>query len=238
MQAPETAPAPSIPDNPPDSPAIGDVPRHVSQSPAAPRPPRQPLAPDVFAPSIGAPDSLLARPCRKIVFTIRSRDQGWGGDYSDHGTYHGSWTWFEAGLERWCQPEAKKNGTKETAQSPSFDIRDLCVVYPEVITGRGDDRDFDHPLLPVESLKIQCNELAALRIREHRVVWNHTDDIDPKDEEATKTLAECGRGKETGNGKFINEMQIGDMVTIWAKARFPGWWNQIESVNVDVYWVV
>lgn len=41
----------------------------------------------------------LAHPVRKIVFTIESRDQGWGGGDS-RGSYHGSWTWFEAGLER------------------------------------------------------------------------------------------------------------------------------------------
>lgn len=38
-------------------------------------------------------------PCRKIVFTIKSRDQGWGGGAS-RGTYNNSFTWFDAGLEK------------------------------------------------------------------------------------------------------------------------------------------
>lgn len=39
-------------------------------------------------------------PCKKIVFTIKSHDQGWGGRGSDRGTYNGSCTWFDVGLER------------------------------------------------------------------------------------------------------------------------------------------
>jgi hypothetical protein len=42
----------------------------------------------------------LQKPARKVVFTIKSKDQGWGGDHNDHGTYNGSWTWFDAGIER------------------------------------------------------------------------------------------------------------------------------------------
>jgi len=49
---------------------------------------------------IGAPEKTVSHPARKIVFTLRSHDQGWGGDYADHGTYHGSYTWFDVGLER------------------------------------------------------------------------------------------------------------------------------------------
>lgn len=39
-------------------------------------------------------------PCRKAVFTLKSNDQGWGGIFADQGTYNGSWTWFDVGLER------------------------------------------------------------------------------------------------------------------------------------------
>ena len=49
---------------------------------------------------IGVPDKTISHPARKIVFTLRSHDQGWGGDSADHGTYHGSYTWFDTGLER------------------------------------------------------------------------------------------------------------------------------------------
>lgn len=49
--------------------------------------------------SVDVPQKL-ANPVRKIVFAIESRDQGWGGELEHEGTYHGSWTWFEAGIER------------------------------------------------------------------------------------------------------------------------------------------
>lgn len=39
-------------------------------------------------------------PCRKIVFTLKSHDQGWGGQREQRGTYKGSYTWFEVGQER------------------------------------------------------------------------------------------------------------------------------------------
>lgn len=38
-------------------------------------------------------------PCRKIVFTIKSHDQGWGGGRQNKGTYKGSYTWFDVGKE-------------------------------------------------------------------------------------------------------------------------------------------
>lgn len=47
-------------------------------------------------------DSLSrGQACRKIVFRIRSHDQGWGGGAAGIDTqYKGSFTWFEFGLER------------------------------------------------------------------------------------------------------------------------------------------
>ena len=42
----------------------------------------------------------LVHPVRKIVFSIKSKDQGWGGNRQHKGTFKSSWTWFEAGLER------------------------------------------------------------------------------------------------------------------------------------------
>lgn len=37
---------------------------------------------------------------RRVVYTFRSRDQGWSSYPTQHGTYEGSFTWFEAGLTR------------------------------------------------------------------------------------------------------------------------------------------
>jgi len=182
---------------------------------------------------IGCPIPLLEHPCRKIVFTIKSRDQGWGGDGRDRGTYHGSWTWFEAGLERWTQEGI--NG----APLPSLDPRDLSTEYPVVVRDDTGAYDFDNPLLPLEHLKIQCNQVAINQDREHVVVWTYTDDIDPeKNEAAADELSARGRGKATGNGKFVRSLRLGDIVTVWGKQRFPGWLNYVSRIKVDVYWAL
>lgn len=51
-------------------------------------------------------------------------------------------------------------------------------------------------------------------------------------------LAEIGRGKATGDGEFVRNLKLGDIVTVWAKARFPGWVNYVDRVKVDVYWAI
>ena len=66
---------------------------------------RKECEPKHFEQSLGEAMPLLRNPVRKIVFTIKSRDQGWGGG-ANGATYHGSYTWFEAGLERF-DPEGK-----------------------------------------------------------------------------------------------------------------------------------
>jgi hypothetical protein len=64
----------------------------------------QPLSkehdPQYFAKLADYPAPVLASPVRKIVFTMVSRDQGWGGTGNEPPPYGGSFTWFEAGLER------------------------------------------------------------------------------------------------------------------------------------------
>lgn len=84
-------------------------------------------------------------------------------------------------------------------------------------------------------------------MKEHHVVWSYTDDIiypnsDDSDESidirVVSQLEDCGRGKATGDGEFVRNLKLGDIVTVWAKARFPGWANHVESVKVDVYWAV
>ncbi len=189
---------------------------------------------------------MLAQPCRRIVFTTKSHDQGWGGNPADGGTYNGSWTWFEAGLERWCklgpaQPStAAGQPSEQPQQQPSLHFDNLRTVLPEVKWNP--DRsayEFNHELLPHEDRKVQCNLTATRETREHRVVWTYNDDIDPaRDTEAAARLAQEGRGTATGDGRFVRDLKLGDVVTLWAKARFPGWANHIESVKIDVYYAV
>lgn len=92
-------------------------------------------------------------------------------------------------------------------------------------------------MAPDPAHQVQSNCVAATRINEHRVEWSYLDDIDPESPEADR-LVEIGRGRATGNGKFVRSLKLGDVVTLWAQARFAAWQNIVERVQVDVYWVV
>jgi hypothetical protein len=193
----------------------------------------------VFQKLTGSPDSTLSHPCRKIVFTFRSHDQGWSSE-GNNNTYDNSWTWFEAGLERWCAEEDDTSGCDRASAQPSFMPEDLSTIIPKV---RWDptagDLGYQHPLLPDERLQIQCNKTAHRQTVEHQVVWRATDDVDAEtNAEAAEKLYGCGRGKETGNGRFVRDLQLGDVVTVWGKARFGAWVNYIEYARVDVYWAI
>ncbi|KDQ58106.1 hypothetical protein JAAARDRAFT_193566 [Jaapia argillacea MUCL 33604] len=41
----------------------------------------------------------IHKPVKKIVIKVEAHDQGWSSYPEDQGTYRGSWTWFEAGIE-------------------------------------------------------------------------------------------------------------------------------------------
>ena len=54
---------------------------------------------------LGLPEPTLKHPARKIVFTIRSHDQGWSGEPRDtRGTYRNSYTWFDAQIDKQFRP--------------------------------------------------------------------------------------------------------------------------------------
>lgn len=204
---------------------------------------------------IGGPTDTLEHPCRKIVFTLRSRDQGWGGQPQDKGGYRGSWTWFEAGKERFdknAQPpkdtaekKAPVDGTVEgevgTSSSPDrngeipspyFPVYAARSIYPALEPGQ---EAFHHDLHPSPKLTIQRNKAATRQLTTHTVVWSWKDNVDPL---SSETLSEMGRGPETGNGDFVRDLKLGDVVTVWAKARFAQWVNHIDSVKLDIYWAL
>lgn len=230
--------------------------------------------PSQFQDWIGGPTNAVQRPCRKIVFTITSHDQGWAHNSSqDRGSYRGSWTWFEAGLERFDKdaprPEnatekdsrmihesvpqeteagppaaaakAFEENTEDAATPPAehedspkpyLPLYSLRAIYPSV---EPEGPDFHHELHPSPQFTIQRNKTAVRDATTHRVVWSWTDDIDPP---TAEQLNEAGRGEETGNGALVRDLKLGDVVTVWAKTRFGGWTNHVESVKLDVYWAL
>lgn len=206
---------------------------------------------------IGGPTDTLEHPCRKIVFTIESHDQGWGGLHQDRGSYRGSWTWFEAGLERFDKnathpgdtpekdavvaeaaaneaagPSSTPRGPNQVPPDPYFPVYGMRSLYP---TLEPDQPAFHHDLHPSHEWTIQKNKAATRQSTIHKVVWSWNDDINPLTAEQLDAL---GRGPATGNGDFVRNLKLGDVVTVWAKTRFGGWVNNVEHVNMDIYWAL
>jgi len=190
-------------------------------------------------------------PCRKIVFTIKSRDQGWGGDKNDHGTYRGSFTWFDVGLER-----LEAIDTSQHTPPPHFSRQidlgaqddetragalvscDIRTVFPQVAPVPGNESKYriEHPFLPPPT-RVQSNVMASKVASEHVITWAHDDAVDPESPEGDELEAQ-GRGRASVTGGYVRHLELGDIVTVWARARFPGWRNHVEKVKVDVYWAV
>ncbi|KAF8418864.1 hypothetical protein EV426DRAFT_617629 [Tirmania nivea] len=234
-------------------------------------------------------------PCRRIVFTICSMDQGWGGRPEHHGTYQGSYSWFDVGLERftalkYSEPEdrvqtedqkaisfpaygrdywpARSEGRVEWiassvpltgVQPPTSSARgntipaepsgsgytppsvgnslkyNLLTIIPKTLTGLEYLRH-DHPFLPPPT-RLQTNVMGSVERKTHIITWSFDDDVKPDSAEGDE-LEQQGRGRESMTGEFVRSLKLGDVVTVWARARFPGWRNKVFLVKMDIYWAV
>ncbi|KAJ6787704.1 hypothetical protein PWT90_10409 [Aphanocladium album] len=201
----------------------------------------------------------LQGPVRKIVFKFTSHDQGWSGE--NGGLYENSWTWFEAGLERLessvvgaaqdppptalnhealrpihptigeVEPEQQEQAEteeKEDANQPEIKEKEEADVEKPQL-------EYKFSLLHDPKWTVSRNKRAHRDWQDHTITWACWDDVKP-DSDAGKALEENGRGRETGDGEFVRNMKLGDVVTLWAKARFPGWINTIKAASIDVYW--
>ncbi|OTB07421.1 hypothetical protein M426DRAFT_318108 [Hypoxylon sp. CI-4A] len=186
--------------------------------------------------------STLKYPFRKVVFDIVSRDQGFSGHTADHGTYRSSFTWFDAGIDRFDKKnedssessgqQSSGDSDKKTVDIPTSAIR---PVWPPIVSGQGGEMRYDHQLHATQDHLIQRNKHATQDFQTHHIEWSWDDDIDPTSLEA-QGLDESGRGTATGNGEFVRNLKWGDMITVWGRARFPGWSNRVKKVEVKVYW--
>lgn len=205
----------------------------------------------------------------------------------------GSYTWFEAGLERFDKnakrPEdtnerdpnpPAQGGQQEQRQEEEAEEKGQAVddagqeessgesphssTSSFVVVNGGQDQgpsDLPNPYLPVYTLRpvqpslsteqpdtlhhtlnpnpdwtIQCNKTATRAWTTHKVVWAWDDDMNnPKTAEELRLM---GRGQGTGTGVLVRDLKLGDMVTVWAKARFGGWANHVQNVRMDVYWAL
>lgn len=97
---------------------------------------------------------------------------------------------------------------------------------------------YHHELLPTPDHCIQRNKHAEKGWTHHHVEWSWDDymDSDDLDLPAAQELENLGRGAATGNGNFVRNLKFGDMITVWGRARFPGWSNHVQKVEIKVYW--
>ncbi|KAN0086877.1 hypothetical protein V8E54_000565 [Elaphomyces granulatus] len=176
-----------------------------------------PLGSDSSLPS-SSPKLLPHRgshPCRKVVFTIQSHDQGWGGEVGSHGSYWGSYSWFDA----YILPHGNSsNGDGNASQ-------DETPIDPE------------RPFIPTAS-RLQTNLTAIGETQRYSITWHYLDSIDQHSEEAERIGHEEGRGPATLDGSNVRSMKLGDTVSVWARARFPGWANIVRSISVRVFWAI
>ncbi|KAL1894613.1 hypothetical protein Cpir12675_003602 [Ceratocystis pirilliformis] len=199
----------------------------VDRNPATPAAPNEKLCTGAsFAECLGYTMPELTHPVRKLVFTIWSHDQGWTSMKRDSTNVYGrSSTWFEVGLERFVQHEEKTNMP---------DLSKARTVIPRSQVEEG-DRKLDMEYNSDQYL-IQINRQANSIMAQHCVEWRWDDSIELHQGRTDTEFRKQGRSPTTPSGEFVRNLQVGDIITIWAKARYPGWRNEVESVTLDVHW--
>lgn len=181
-------------------------------------------------------------PCRKIVFDISSHDQGWGGERRHQGSFMGSWTWFSAyistrrrgGYEGQGKPTTIRRNHRHNFSSSESELSESESDSDQERGGRSPS-SHPRPFLP-EPTKLQCNRTATIHPTNYHIVWHYKDDIHPDSDEAMRIEQETGRGRATLDGSAVREMEIGDEVSVWLRARFAQWRNHVDKMSVRVYW--
>ncbi|TFK32367.1 hypothetical protein BDQ12DRAFT_728725 [Crucibulum laeve] len=152
---------------------------------------------------------------KKVKFTLKSCDQGWGGSREHRGTYRHSCTWFEASILRPSSVLSKNDLAKLITQP----VNPVCfkAMGIEEIPGEGVGKRRWH---------IQRNVHVSRHQKLHEVVWTNT----PMDE---RTEENHGRG----NGHdFVQSLLAGDHIAVMTRALYPGWENHVFSAEVEVFY--
>ncbi|OAA79749.1 hypothetical protein LEL_03235 [Akanthomyces lecanii RCEF 1005] len=208
----------------------------------------------------------LQGPVRKIVFKFTSHDQGWSGEtgglYENSWTWFEAGlerlessatgepqdpppTALRREALRPVYPIITEVVPEEEDEDDAHDKQDEQEEAqkedkkdnPEVKETNLDEPQFEYkfPLLHSPKWTVCRNKRAHRDWQEHSITWACHDDVKP-DSDGGKSLEENGRGRETGDGEFVRSLQLGDVVTLWAKSRFPGWTNSVKAASIDVYW--
>ncbi|KAL3475355.1 hypothetical protein BJX99DRAFT_229755 [Aspergillus californicus] len=166
-------------------------------------------------------------PCRKIIFSITSHDQGGHAiqvsDPVHPKMYEGSFTWFDTEV------------IHNAHQKPQMDR-----IREEMNPSNMSPRHFgpNDPLLLPRENALQRNRARIQQAKRHTIVWHYLDNTPPDSPEEEELVRDHGRGRGTLAGKQVREMELGDSIIIWARARFPGWVNYVDELSVRIFWAV
>ncbi|KAF5367279.1 hypothetical protein D9615_010462 [Tricholomella constricta] len=160
-----------------------------------------------------------------VVFTLRSCDQGWGGDDRYIGTYNGSYSWFEAGIVRdsllGVEDQLSSQGSLRTFHE-----------FDDAAFGRSLGREVENPLEPTRRWNLQFNLQVSRTVKRHEIVWTKDDVFDDGVEAEAMT-----KGAGTGRG-FVSTLRPGDRVALVVKAQYPGWANHVSGASIRIFYSV
>ncbi|KAH7037286.1 uncharacterized protein B0I36DRAFT_63859 [Microdochium trichocladiopsis] len=213
------------------------------------------------------PVPTLENPVRKLVFDIFSCDQGFGGNdpgIRPDAPYDGSHTWFDVGIDRFdkainCAKDCEEQENTDpsdtsTSTEPHAELRTCMIrsVWPlsrssdttksTVTDGNssrrtanvpGGSKKLYHALHPDYKHVIHFNKRVEREVQHHHVEWSWLDGSVTEHVD----IGYLGR-VPNGNGDFVRGLRLGDMVTIWGRARYLGWRNKVTSVDVRIYYAV
>lgn len=157
--------------------------------------------------------TTISSPVQWVRFRTVSNDQGWASTIdSACGPYHSSWSWFEVSILRKhsCQ-DLIPVGQLDSLDERAVRFSDLDVAnkhfakrgFEMVSRSLGGD-------VSVWTWHVQNNRCAENEKKEHIVSW----EVGVEEDEAEL------RFNKRGNGEgFLETLQVGDVVALWAVAQ-------------------
>lgn len=118
--------------------------------------------------------------------------------------------------------------------------RKLGTVEPQVEEAEDIDEGWNYQFSHTPwkgPYEIQRNRMAFPDFENHEVTWTCWDVVAPDSPEVHELVGR-GRGMMAGDGQFVRNLKLGDVVTVWGRAMHRGWINTVESVEIDIYWAL
>jgi len=140
--------------------------------------------------------------------------------------YQSSWTWFDTEV---IPAAHTKNMYADGIEQE--------ILYNE----RGQEKLHygpNDPLLLPGDNKLKVNGCRVSQPQQSVITWHYLDDIQPESTEAYEIERSQGRGRFTLDGRGVRELEVGDSIALWARARFPGWRNHVDYASVRIFWAV